>query len=103
MSEFPTNRTLGVDPGKNKVELIVESIAPPGGYRGQGMHWFKVTFGDGTGHCYITSREAQLLSQLTTAWIEQALRNLAAIRGWEWLKSRVCGSSGLMLHHTDAT
>jgi hypothetical protein len=84
-------------------ELEVESIARPGRYRGDGMHWFRVTFDDATGHCFISVREAQLLSQLTTAWIEEALRNLAAIRGREWLKSRVCGSSGLMLHHTDAS
>lgn len=83
-------------------ELKVESIAPPGGYRGQGMHWFKVTFTDGSGYCFISARDAQLLSQLTTGWIERALRNLAAIRGWDWLKTRVGSSPGLMLHHSDA-
>jgi hypothetical protein len=87
----------------NREQLKVESIAPPGGYGSVGMHWFKVTFSDSAGQCYISSREAQRLSQLTTTWIERALRNLAAVRGWDWLKSRVCGSSGLMLHHTDAS
>ncbi len=80
----------------------MQSVAPPGGAREQSIHWFKVTFADASGHCFISSLEAQHLSQLTTTWIEQALRNLAEIRGWEWLRSRVCGSSGLMLHHTDA-
>ncbi len=87
---------------RSREVLKVESVAPPGGYGGQGMHWFKVTFADGTGHCFITAREAQRLSQLTTSWIERALLNLAAIRGWDWLKSRVGRSPGLMLHHGDA-
>ena len=82
-------------------QLVVTSVAPPEG-QGKGVHWFKVTFADGTGHCFITAREAQRLSQLTTSWIEQALFNLAAIRGWDWVKSRVASRPGLMLHHSDA-
>jgi hypothetical protein len=66
------------------------------------MHWFKVTFSDGSGRCFISTDEAQHLRQLTTAWIERALHNIAQIRGWGWLKSRVCNGYGLALHHTDA-
>jgi hypothetical protein len=83
-------------------QVKVESVPPRGDYRGQTIHWFRVTFSDASGHCFISTLEAQHLSQLTTTWIEQALRNLAEIRGWDWLKNRVCGSTGLMLHHTDA-
>jgi hypothetical protein len=36
-------------------------MVPPGGYRGQGTHWFNVIFADGPGHCFMTTREAQPL------------------------------------------
>jgi hypothetical protein len=83
--------------------LEVKSIVPPDDYRGQGLHWFRVTFEDGAGHCFISSGEAQHLRQLSTEWVKRALHNLARIRGWEWLENRACRSPGLMLHHTDAS
>ena len=83
-------------------ELKVESIPPPGGARGDGLHWFRIDFRDRQGRCLITSGEAQHLRQLTTDWVQRALINLAAKHSPEWLEATACGSPGLILHHTDA-
>jgi hypothetical protein len=75
---------------------------PPGGFRGGGLHWFKIEFSGRQGRCFITSGEAQHLRQLTPEWVQRAVRNRAEERGWEWLELTACSSPGLMLHHTDA-
>jgi hypothetical protein len=82
--------------------VIVKRMMPPGGSHGDGLHWFRVTLPGGEGRCFITNGEAQHLHQLTTDWVERAIRNLASVRGWYWLETRVRSSPGLMLHHSDA-
>jgi hypothetical protein len=80
----------------------VESISPPAGSRGDGLHWFRIDFSDRQGRCLITTGEAQHLRQLTTDWVERALGNLAEQRGREWVVETACSSPGLILHHSDA-
>jgi hypothetical protein len=84
------------------VLVVVKRMAPPGGSHGDGLHWFRVTLPGGEGRCFITNGEAQHLHQLTSEWVERAIRNLASVRGWDWLETRARSSSGLMLHHSDA-
>ena len=85
------------------MRLTIERIAPPGGSHGEGLHWFRIIFPGSEGRCFITTDEAQHLRQLTTEWVERALHNLAAVRGWEWLESRAGSTPGLMLHRSDAS
>jgi hypothetical protein len=80
----------------------VETIPPPGGYGGEGLHWFGIAFPDRRGRCLMTTRDAQHLRQLTTEWVRRALLNLADRRGWDWVVAQACSSPGLILRHTDA-
>lgn len=88
--------------GPDAGQVKVETMPPPGGAHGEGLHWFRIDFPEGEGRCFITTSEAQHLQQLTTDWVGRALGNLAAVRGWEWLESRARSSPGLMLHRSDA-
>jgi hypothetical protein len=83
-------------------ELKVHTMAPPGGSHGEGLHWFRIEFDDAEGRCFITSDEAQRLRQLTTGWVTRTLEILVRQRGWPWLRKAAAGSSGLMLHCSDA-
>jgi hypothetical protein len=87
---------------KEPASLRVEGITPPGGSHGDGVQWFKVGFPSREGRCYIATEEAQHLRQLSAERVERALRNLAEVRGWDWLESRACSTRGLLLHRSDA-
>jgi hypothetical protein len=87
---------------RSPAEIKVESISPPSGFRGDGLHWFRIEFPDRQGRCLLTTGEAQHLRQLTTGWVQRALLNLADRRGWDWLLETACSSPGLILHHDDA-
>ena len=77
-------------------------MTPPGGAHGDGLHWFRVRLSGGDGRCFITNGEAQHLRQLTTDWVELAIRRLVSIQGPDWVEIRLRSSVGLMLHHSDA-
>jgi hypothetical protein len=83
-------------------DLSVHTMAPPGGSHGEGLHWIRIEFDNAEGRCFITSDEAQRLRQLKTDWVTRALENIARQRGWPWLRETAAGSSGLMLHCSDA-
>lgn len=87
----------------NTAHLQVEAISAPVEAAGDRLHRFRVSFGERTGHCFITRGEALHLRQLTTEWVERALDNLAATHGEVWLERAVCTTPGLMLHHCDAS
>jgi hypothetical protein len=82
--------------------LRVETIAAPGGYGGEGLHWFRVEFPDRQGRCVITTSDARHLRQLSTEWVHRAVVNLAGRRGWDWVVAQACSPPGLIPHHTDA-
>lgn len=66
-----------------------------------GLHWFRIEFDDGEGHCFITSGEALRVPKLSCHWVERALLNLASKHGYDWLKTAAGSSPGLMLQHSD--
>ena len=84
------------------VELTIKSITPPAGSHGGSLHWFRIDFAKGQGRCLGTTGEAQHLRQLTTDWVERALRNPAEQHGWQWVIGTTSPSPGLMLHHSGA-
>lgn len=84
------------------VWLEITPISDPPELPGGGLHWFRIEFADREGHCFITTGEAQRLKEMSSDWVERALRNLAAKHGREWIKEWACSSPGLVLHHSDA-
>jgi hypothetical protein len=84
------------------IKIEVERLPSPSGAHGDGLHWFRIDLAGGQGRCFITTGEALHLRQLTTDWVERALANLALQKGLDWIQEAASGSSGLMLHHSDA-
>lgn len=80
--------------------LTAERI-PSRGPSNDGLHRFRIRFGDCQGLCFITTGEAQHLHQLTPDWVARAVSNRAAAHGLETVKQFALTPPGLMLHHSD--